>query len=160
MLYVKQSLRPYEFRPAVEYPEQTWCKMRDVRGNELFIGVVYRSPAHDNTEHTNAEIICDLLKEMGKKNIVLLGDFNYGNIDWGAVQADSGAGVDAVQFLECMEDNFLTQHVAEPTRGASILDLVITSDPHLVHDIEIQECLSSSDHNIISGKIDIERNQF
>lgn len=159
-LYIRQDLGPSEFRPRTDYPEQAWGKIRDKRGRDHYIGVVYRSPKHDSTEHKNAEIICNLLSEMGARNMILLGDFNYGHIDWGLMRMEPGASPDTATFLDCIENNFLTQHITEPTRVASTLDLVITRDPHIIHDIAIHECLSSSDHNMISGLIDFEGSRY
>jgi len=37
-------------------------------------------------------------------------------------------------FLNCVEDNFLTQLVSEPTRGGASLDLLFTNGEGLVGD--------------------------
>ena len=46
-----------------------------------------------------------------------MGDFNDGNIKWDTLQS---TGVE-----DLVQDNFLTQHVLEPTRAARILDSII-----------------------------------
>ena len=51
------------------------------------------------------------------------------------------------QTLLCLvQDNFLTQHVLEPTRAARILDMVLSSQKEFVDNVVIQEPLGSSDH--------------
>ena len=50
-------------------------------------------------------------------------------------------------FLCLVQDNFLTQHVFEPTRAARVLDIVLSSQKEFVDNVEIQEPLGSSDHN-------------
>ena len=46
-----------------------------------------------------------------------------------------------------VQDNFLTQHVLEPTRAARVLDIVLSSQKEFVDNVVIQEPLGSSDHN-------------
>jgi len=53
----------------------------------------------------------------------------------------------------------LTQHVKSPTRLDAVLDLVITSEPDLVHEVEATAPLESSDHNMISWKCRVETSQ-
>ena len=46
-----------------------------------------------------------------------------------------------------VQDNFLTQHVLEPTRAARVLYIVLSSQKEFVDNVVIQEPLGSSDHN-------------
>jgi hypothetical protein len=48
---------------------------------------------------------------------------------------------------------FLCQHVRNPTRDKNILDLVITTDPGMVENVEIKEHLGNGDHNIITWNL-------
>ena len=41
------------------------------------------------------------------------------------------------RLLECVEDNFLTQLVREPTRGGALLDLLFTNREELVGDVDV-----------------------
>ena len=54
-----------------------------------------------------------------------------------------------------IQDNFLTQHVLEPTRGGIVLDLVLSSQKESVDNAKIQEPLGSSDHNQLHFNIKI-----
>ena len=54
-----------------------------------------------------------------------------------------------------IQDNFLTELVLEPTRGARVLDLVLSSQKEFVDNIKIQEPLGSSDHNQLHFNIKI-----
>ena len=51
------------------------------------------------------------------------------------------------KVLCLIQDNFLTQHVLEPTRATRVLDIVLSSQKELVDNIKIKEPLGSSDHN-------------
>ena len=46
-----------------------------------------------------------------------------------------------------------------PTRLDAVLDLVITSEPDLVHEVEATAPLESSDHKMISWKCCVETSQ-
>ena len=54
-----------------------------------------------------------------------------------------------------VEDNFLTQHVLEPTRATRVLYIVLSSQKELVGNVEIKEPLGSSDHNQMHFNINI-----
>ena len=59
------------------------------------------------------------------------------------------------QFLCLMQDNFLTQHVLEPTRATRVLYIVLSSQKELVDNVKIKEPLGSSDHNQMHFDINI-----
>ena len=54
-----------------------------------------------------------------------------------------------------VQDNFLTQHVLEPTRAARVLDILLSSQKEFVDNVEMQEPLGSSDHNQLHFNINI-----
>ena len=47
--------------------------------------------------------------------------------------------MDTSGFLEYLDDNFVTQHVVEPTRGTAVLDLVLTRDPDQISSVDVTE---------------------
>ena len=59
--------------------------------------------------------------------MVICGDFNYPKISWDA--SDTSRGANEQAFVEALHDHYLTQIQRKPTRGTSVLDLVITSVP-------------------------------
>ena len=58
-----------------------------------------------------------------------MGDFNHGNIKWDSLQS---TGVEDQRMLCLVQDNFLTQHVLDPTRAARVLDIVLSSQNEFV----------------------------
>ena len=58
-------------------------------------------------------------------------------------------------YMCLVQDNFLTQHVLEPTRAARVLDIVLSSQKELVDNVVIQEPLGSSEHNQLHFSINI-----
>ena len=63
------------------------------------------------------------------------------------------------QFLCLEQDNFLTQHVLEPTRAARVIDIVLSSQKECVDNVVIQEPLGSSDHNQLHLNIKIKSDE-
>ena len=51
-------------------------------------------------------------------------DFNHGDIKWDTLQS---TGVEDQKCVCLVQDNFLTQHVLDPTRAASVFDIVLYS---------------------------------
>ena len=64
------------------------------------------------------------LNEVSKGDCIIMGDFNHGNIKWDTLQS---TGVEDSTFLCLVQDNFLTQHVLEPTRAARVVDRLAKS---------------------------------
>ena len=58
-----------------------------------------------------------------------MGDFNNWNIQWNTLY---NTGVEDQQCMCIRQDNFLTYHVLEITRGARVLDLVLSSQGEFV----------------------------
>ena len=148
ILYVKESIQAYEIKLEVDYDEAVWCKI--VSGNsKLTIGLVYQSPninEEDNTKIQNA------IKEVSKRECIIMGDFSHGHIQWKSLESTGG---EDRQFLFLILDSFLTQHVLEPTRGDNVLDIVLSSQKELVDNVKIHEPLGNSDHNQIHFDINV-----
>ena len=81
-----------------------------------------------------------------------MGDFNHGNIKWDTLHS---TGVEDQTFLCLVQDNFLTQHILEPTRATRVLDITLFSQKEFVDNVVIQEPLGSSDHNQLQFIINI-----
>ena len=66
-------------------------------------------------------LLRQLLCEVSQHHVLIMGDFNYPDIDWETLAATDRASIDAKLFVECLMDNFYTQQVTQP----AVLDLVI-----------------------------------
>ena len=62
-----------------------------------------------------------------------MGDFNFIDINWGDCVAE---GWEQIEFLDLINDCFLTQHVHLRTKGKNVLDLVLNSEPTMVEGVE------------------------
>ena len=142
LLYIKETIPAYEvlLQEEADCKEALWCNL--VTGHtKITIGVVYRCP---NITIQNNEKIHNAISEVSKGDCIIMGDFNHGNIKWDSQQSTR---VEDQKFLCLVQDNFLTQHVLEPTRAARVLDTVLSSQKEFVDNVVIQEPLGSSDHN-------------
>ena len=142
LLYIKETIPAYEVQLLEEADcnEATWCNL--VTGDTtVTIGVVYRCP---NINKQNNEQIHNAISEVSKGDCIIMEDFNYWNIKWDTLQS---IGVEFQKLLFLVQDNFLTQHVLEPTRATRVLDIVLSSQKEFVDNVVIQEPLNSSDHN-------------
>ena len=82
--------------------------------------------------------------------LVLLGDFNFPNINWSAPSPSTlcSDGISAY-FCDIIDDNFLHQMINVPTRKGNILDLVLVNKPELMLRSNVREGLANSDHDSI-----------
>ena len=101
LLYIKSELNATEMKMTSKFSDQVWCKISITNGDELLIGVVYRSP--NNRENDNS--LCNLIGEVGGRPLLLMGDFNYPDIDW---SIPCGMSTVSQQFVDSTEDAFLT----------------------------------------------------
>ena len=150
LLYIKDTIPAYEvqLQEEADCNDAIWCNL--VTGHTtVIIGVVYRCP---NITKQNNEKIHNAINEVSKGDCIIMGDFNHGNIKWDTLQS---TGVEDSMFLCLVQDNFLTQHVLEPTRAARVLDIVLSSQKEFVDNVVIQEPLGSSDHNQLHFNIKI-----
>ena len=145
LLYVNNELNPVEFSTNTIYGEHVWCQVDD-----LLIGVCYRSPNSDIVGRENELELRKVIEEVSNSHFALIGDFNYPDIDWITHTVKPGATAETSRFLECLEENFVTQHVTEPTRSKAVLDLVMTRDPDLISSLNVIEPLGGSDHNMVT----------
>ena len=122
ILYIKESIQAYEIKleKQAECEEAVWCNI--VTGNStLTVGLVYRSPNISTDEN---EKIQNAIKEVSKRDCIIMGDFNHGRIQRKSQQSN---GSEDQKFLNLVQDSFLTQRVLEPTRGENVLDIVLSS---------------------------------
>ena len=133
-----------------------------MNNDKLTIGLFYRSPTRydKNDENvkkrhdenlTNLNALIQSISDKKPENLLLLGDFNFPQIDWDKETTPLNEDSDTNKFLKQTKDAFLIQHVLQPTRyregqKATLDDLVFSNNEKLVNDIEILPPLGKSDH--------------
>ena len=86
------------------------------------------------------------------RNIILLGDFNFPDINWDNITSSSHL---SNFFCNFVFDNDLLQFVKSPTHcKGNILDLILSNSPDLNYDVSVHSSeplpTMRSDHNLIS----------
>ena len=144
LLYLKDYLRsvPFNSFNHIRPQESVWRKIISTT-KPIVVGVMYRSTAEQ------LRVLPDILNEMSKCHAVLVGDFNLRSIRW----LEQECSAEDRQIMEAIEENFLTQHVDKPTREENILDLILTTEPNMVEELQVRENLGTSDHNIILWRL-------
>ncbi|KAM9591230.1 uncharacterized protein ACIBXB_006103 [Morphnus guianensis] len=121
-LYVRECFDCTELHNCDDKVECLWVRMRRKANKaDIVLGVCYRPP--NQVEEMDESFYKRLAVVSESCALVLVGDFNFPDICWKYNMAESKQ---SRRFLECVEDNFLTQLVGEPTRGGALLDLLFT----------------------------------
>ena len=120
-----------------------------VNNRVLKIITAYRPPNCSVSQ--NLDLINYLDQQVANSiDFVILGDFNYGGIDW--AQFTRGTSQEEV-FLQFLNENNAFQHINLPTHiGGNILDLLVTSDSLFPGKMQVLDPFSSSDHCVITAE--------
>ena len=160
LMYIKDELIVYRNKlldqMSADFKE---CIFLDLEyyGERVLVGTVYRKGA---SKADNNKLLNKIINKASKinKKLIICGDFNYPVINWATLDVSTGPYSPGAQFLECVMDNFLTQHVSKPTRARgtnkpSLIDLILTdSDQHL-SDSLVHSCpFGKGDHDILTWK--------
>ena len=103
---IPQDLKLRTFVGPVLLPGEAQKKYQDA-----VLGVVYRRPGISEEEDNDLHQTIGLAAKQ-HRNLVIMGDFNYPNIQWGSRRTDKAGA----KFLELIDDCYLHQHDTEPTR--------------------------------------------
>ncbi|GAB0208010.1 hypothetical protein GRJ2_003266700 [Grus japonensis] len=119
-LYVKECFDCLELNDGDDRVECLWVRIRGKANKaDIMVGVCHRPP---NQDEEADEIFYKQLGEVSQSlALVLMGDFNLPDVCWKYSTAERKQ---SRRFLECVENNFLTQLVSEPTRGGTLPDLL------------------------------------
>ena len=153
LLYVRSEFQPCEYHPQSKFPEQVWCQLTMSVTESLLIGVCYRSTSDSLYVHDTGKELRDLMDELGGRHFMLMGDFNYPDIDWNHQQCSSSASEGTRLFLESIEGNYIKQHVQCATRQDAVLDLILTDEDDMIDHVDSLGPFASSDHNLLKWQV-------
>jgi len=156
ILYTKSSLNaiPLVLQACDKFEESIWCRIHMKGDDKLDIGVIYRSP---NSQFINNDHLASIIKEVNDINsshVMIMGDFNFSEIDWKNETTPANLNNPSTRFMECLRDCYLHQHISEPThfRGnqrPNTLDLILTNEEGMVGNINLQSPIGKSHHVVI-----------
>ena len=140
-----------------ENAELLWIKLQTNQSKPLLIGAFYRPT--DNDAQAGAaleESLSKIPKSCYLSNVILSGDFNLPDIHWESMSCKLKPNYTKElnnQYIAIFQDHGLTQVNFENTRGNSILDVVLTTNPDLVTHTSIEDGMS--DHKALITDINI-----
>ena len=155
ILYTKKKLLAKLVTLDTDFNESIWCKIHLDKTDQMLLGCIYRSP---NSTTANSEQLTTLINKLHKEkysHLLVVGDFNYREINWIDNSTTVSENHPATKFLECIRDAYLYQHLKEPTRvrennEPSTLDLVLTNEESMVENINFDLGLGKSYHLTLS----------
>ncbi|RMC15026.1 hypothetical protein DUI87_07205 [Hirundo rustica rustica] len=148
-LYVRKAFDAIDVTISNDEDECLWIRIKGKANKaDILLEVCYRPPRQE--EDVDNLFYKQLENVLGAPALVLVGDFNLPDICW---ELNIAERRQSRKFLECMEDNFLLQLVGEPTRGRTMLDVLLTNKDRLVGGVVIGGHLGHSDHEIVEFSI-------
>ena len=119
--------------------------------NRLKVLVAYRPPGQNIIENI---AFIDYLKNKlrNTRNCLILGDFNYPDIEWETYTTTSNY---ESHFLNLVNELSLHQVVDTPTRDNNVLDLILTDRLSFIINTEVHETFATSDHCFITCVLNI-----
>ncbi|PKU40950.1 hypothetical protein llap_8736 [Limosa lapponica baueri] len=137
-------------RRSLSRVEHLWARLKGKA--DIVVEVCYRPP---NQDEEADKIFYKQTREVSQLlALVLMGDFNphllyaqtvYLDVYWAYNTAEREQ---SRRFLECVEDNFLTQLVREPTREGALLELLFVNREGLVGDVMVGGHLAHRDQKM------------
>jgi hypothetical protein len=133
------------------------AKLQAVNSPTVYFGCMYRPP--DNNPKPLEALADDLDKLTSSETlpvIILGGDFNFPSIDWSKDEIGPspryGKEVNE-KMMDIYQNNCLQQLVDLPTHGDNILDLIFTTVPDAISNINMVPGLSK--HDVVLADCDI-----
>ena len=123
-------------------------------GDELRIGVIYRSPNSSKMENDALNREMKAIFEKTKRRTIIFGDFNLPEINWSQLSCKRGPEHQASSFLNTTQ-NLLIQQLVEstthhrPNQQGTLIDLVFTNTPEMIKSLTQEPPLGKSHHDIL-----------
>ncbi|CAJ0968323.1 unnamed protein product [Ranitomeya imitator] len=136
-----------------EEVESIWVEIHGGKnGNKILIGVCYKPP--NITEIMESLLLKQIDEAATHNEVLVMGDFNYPDINWETETCETHKGS---RFLLITKKNYLSQLVQNPTRGAALLDLILSNRPDRITNLQVVGHLGNSDHNIVQFHLSFTR---
>ena len=132
LLYIHSSLNATQCNElnCIEAADTMWCLVKLNNSDTLLLGICYRSTSSNSiNNHRMFDQIRRCITVKGITHLLIMGDFNFPEINWNEYSVEGGPFSDQQVFFDLSQDLFLAQHVEKPTRHragqkSSMLDLI------------------------------------
>ena len=120
---------------------------------KIKLGNFYRLPGMEAQHRLEASLFQEIRKVVeGNNLVVIVGDFNYPDINWCDRQYTN---LTSRNFIDFCEDLFLNQYFEEGIRGGNILDFSF-SNQETIENLIVGENFRLSDHQFIIFDLKLE----
>ena len=89
------------------FSDSVWCRLKLDKGDSLLIGCVYRSPSSSVENCINMNNVIYEAVKLRDTHLLIVGDFNYPEMDWEFRQTSESMQHNASIFINCINDTFL-----------------------------------------------------
>ena len=140
--------------------ELLWQHLEFEKSGKLYLSSFYRPPCAGNNPLTQLQDSIGELQSISPRShtsFIICGDFNLPDIDWDTTTARIGSPQKALHenFLNILQETGSVNLQTSVTRPSSmnILDLVVTSNPNIITDVQVVPGMS--DHDIVLFQINM-----
>ena len=159
-IYVRNEIAN-TFEPTLRYSNGT-IEIISIHSKveKLHISCVYRQPDDSKGQHKSTSkefspalhMLHKTLSSYPNHNKIISGDFNLPHIAWPHAKPSSQATADEKKMTKLLTDfmdsHFLNQYISNPThKDGNTLDLILTNNDQLIHNISSTEPLRSTTHH-------------
>ena len=118
IIYARESLNavPTSLQEEGNFEGSVWCRVKLKNDDVLTLGVIYRSPDSLPENHDHLRSLIHDANNLKSSHLLIMGDFNYSDINWRTETTPADVNNVATKFMECLRDCFLYQHVKDPTQ--------------------------------------------
>ena len=124
IIYVKVNIVADEFKVNSNFSECLFIQIKLVCSTTLTVEAFYRSPTGSTS---NDKELIDLMKKINtviSGRFILLDDFTLSSIIWSNCTTSTGPNSLDSKFLNCLQNNFLTQHVFSQLELEEMIHLI------------------------------------
>ena len=169
LMYLKRTLIYKEIKLGTakdkldEYEEAIIVEINLNKTDRLVCASIYRREKSSDENNKKLLKILEKLSELKCSHLAIMGDFNLREINWSDYSCPGDNLEDLNhEFIECVRDCYLFQHILEPTRKRGrdtphVLDLVFTNEENMIKDLEYLAPIGRSDHSILKFNIPCEK---
>lgn len=87
------------------------------------------------------------------KALILLGGFNHPDTYW---KSNTANCKQSRRLLECTEDSFLAEVIENPSKGDTLLDLLLTNAEKLTRGIKTGDTLGFGEHALVEFSVSMD----
>ena len=158
-MLIKQSIDYTRLVGDELHPSCILTKINVSKDESFLVCLLYKSPSDSREQVFKLlEQINHISTKYNKHKIILVGDFNFPEIDWDSETCTREINPLSSQFLELLQINYLNQLITEPThqralQKATLVDLVITNTDDFIDCLTLCDPLGMSHHSKICFNI-------